>query len=240
MSWRSLFALLVAGALAVPAAVSARQQSPVDELLAKNFEAKGGAKLRELQSIKQVSSMSMQGMEATMTVYTKRPNRLRQEISIGGQTVTNGIDAVTPWIVNPMTGSSRPIAATGPQADMLREQGDFDGPLVDYKTKGYTVELLGLETVGERKLHHIRMVSATRQVVHIYFDAATTLEARRVTEIETTRLEQELSDYRRVEGVMVPFNIRLLVNGVPQSEMKVKTVEINVPMDEAIFRMPKG
>jgi hypothetical protein len=235
-----VFALLIAGALAVPAAVSATQLSPVDELLAKNLEAKGGAKVRDLQSMKQVSSMSMQGMTATMTVYSKRPNRLRQEVTFGGQTVTSGFDGVTPWIVNPMTGSNRPIAVTGPQADMLREQGDFDGPLVDYKAKGYTVELLGLETIADRKLHHIRMMSATRQVVHLYLDAATNLEARRVTEVETTKLEQELSDYRPVGGVMVPFSIRLMVNGVPQSEMKVQTVEVNLPMDEAIFRMPKG
>jgi outer membrane lipoprotein-sorting protein len=236
---RSMFAIVVAGVLAAPM-VSATQQSPVDELLAKNLAAKGGAKVRDLQSMKQVSSMSMQGMDATMTVYTKRPNRLRQEISVGGQTVTSGFDGVTPWIINPMAGSNRPIAVTGPQADMLREQGDFDGPLVDYKAKGYTVELLGLETIGDRKLNHVRMVSTTRQVVHLYFDAVTNLEAKRVTEIETSRLEQELSDYRSVDGVMVPFQIRLLVNGVPQSEMKVKTVELNVVMDEAIFRMPRG
>ncbi len=236
---RSMFAVVVAGLLAVPA-VSATDQSPVDELLAKNLEAKGGAKVRALQSMKQVSSMSMQGMDATMTVYTKRPNRLRQEVLIGGQTVTSGFDGVTPWIINPMTGSSRPIAVTGPQADMLREQGDFDGPLVDYKAKGYTAELVGLETIGDRKLNHVKMVSATRQVVHLYFDAATHLEARRVTEIDTRKLEQELSDYRPVDGVMVPFQIRLLVNGVPQSEMKVRSVELNVTMDEAIFRMPKG
>jgi hypothetical protein len=39
---------------------------------------------------------------------------------------------------------------------------------------------------------------------------------------------------------MIPFHIRLLVNGVPQSEMKVQSVEFNVAMDDAIFRMPKG
>ena len=235
---RSVLALAAACALAVSGV--AAQQS-VDELIAKNLEAKGGAaKLNAVQSIKQVSQFSMSGMSATMTVYTKRPNRVRQEVKVGAQTVISAFDGVTSWIVNPMIGSERPIAVTGPQADLLREQGDFDGPLVDYKTKGYTVELVGSETLGERKVNHLKLVTPSKQTVHLYLDASTNLEAKRLTEVESLKLEQELDDYRPVEGVMIPFHIRLLVNGVPQSEMKVQSVQFNVTMDDAIFRMPKG
>jgi hypothetical protein len=84
------------------------------------------------------------------------------------------------------------------------------------------------------------MVSASRQVVHLYLDAATGLEAKRTTEVDSLKLEQEFSDFRAVDGVTLPFHVRLVVNGVPQSEFKVKSVEFNVPMDDAIFRMPKG
>ena len=238
MVWRSILALAAVCALAVG---SVAAQQSVDELIAKNLEAKGGlAKLNAVQSMKQVSQFSMSGMAATMTVYSKRPNRVRQEVKIGGQTVISAFDGVTTWVVNPMVGSNRPIAVTGPQADMLREQGDFDGPLVDYKTKGYTVELVGSETLGERKVNHLKLVSPSRQIVHLYLDASTNLEARRATEVESLKLEQELGDYRPVDGVMIPFHIRLLVNGVPQSEMKVESVQFNVTMDDAIFRMPKG
>ena len=237
---RSMLTVVVAAALAVPAMVAAGGQQTADDLVAKNLMAKGGQRWRDLQSVKQVSSMTMQGTEATTTVYLKRPNRLRQEMTIAGQQVTSGFDGVTPWMVNPLAGISRPIAVTGPQADMIREQGDFDGPFVDYKAKGYMLEFIGLETAGDRKFNHLRLVSQTRQVVHLYLDAATDLEARRVTEVGTSKLEQELSDYRTVNGVTVPFHIRMLVNGVPQSEIRVKTVEFNVTLDDAIFRMPKG
>lgn len=238
MVWRSVLALAAVCALAVS---SVAAQQSVDELIARNLEAKGGlAKLSAVQSMKQVSQFSMSGMAATMTVYSKRPNRVRQEVKIGAQTVISAFDGVTTWVVNPMVGSDRPIAVTGPQADMLREQSDFDGPLVDYKTKGYTVELVGPEALGERKVNHLKLVSPSRQIVHLYLDASTNLEAKRATEVESSKLEQELGDYRPVDGVMIPFHIRLLVNGVPQSEMKVESVQFNVAMDDAIFRMPKG
>ncbi len=164
--------LLVVAAVCALAGSAASARQSVDDLIAKNLEAKGGLeKLKAIQSIKQVNSFNMQGMEGSMTIFTKRPNRLRQEMTMGGQTVINGFDGVTPWTVNPLVGMNRAVAVTGPQADMVREQGDFDGPLVDYKAKGYTIELVGQETLGERKVHHLRMTSASRQVVHLYLDA---------------------------------------------------------------------
>jgi outer membrane lipoprotein-sorting protein len=222
-------------------AASAAPQS-IDDLIAKNLEAKGGlARLKAIQSIKQTVNLKIQGtMEAVMTVYSKRPNRMRQEIQVADKTVVNAFDGVTPWIINPMVGSTRPMAVTGPQADMLREQGDFDGPLVDYKIKGYTIALVGSETLGDRKVHHLRVVSQSQQVIHLYLDAATGLEAKRTTEIEMLKLEQEFSDYKPVDGITIPFTIRTFTNGVPQGEIRVKSVEFNVAMDDAIFRMPKG
>ena len=87
--------LVLAAVCALGASGVAAQQSVAD-LIARNLEAKGGlAKLSTVQSIKQVSQFSMSGMAATMTVYTKRPNRVRQEVKIGSQTVINAFDGVT-------------------------------------------------------------------------------------------------------------------------------------------------
>jgi hypothetical protein len=54
------------------------------------------------------------------------------------------------------------------------------------------------------------------------------------------RRDQELSDYRDQDGIKVPFLVRTLMNGVLQSELKVQTVEFNVTLDDALFRVPKG
>jgi outer membrane lipoprotein-sorting protein len=235
--------IVLAFAAAFSAAVTGRAATQsVDDLVAKNLEAKGGlTRLKAVQSVKQTARFTMQGMDGTMTVYLKRPNKVRQEVTVGGRTVINAFDGVTPWIVNPLVGgSTRPMVVTGPQADMLREQGDFDGPLVDYKVKGYSLELAGLEASGDRKVHHLRLVSASGQTVHLYIDAASNLEVRRVTDVDQLKLEQEFSDFKPVEGVTLPFVIRLLANGVPQSEMRVQSVELNTPIDDAIFRLPKG
>lgn len=223
------------------AGVTAASAQSVDELVAKNIDAKGGlARLRAVQTVKQTSKMTMQGMQAILTVYSKRPNLLRQEVTIGGQLVINAFDGVTPWMVNPLVGSPRPMVISGPQADMIREQSSFDGPLVDYKAKGYAAELVGKETVDQTEAYHLRLKAPSGQVMHLYLDAKTGLDLKLGSETEAGRLEQVFSDYRDVEGIKIPFTIRTLVNGVPQSEVTVESVEFNAAIDDAIFRMPKG
>jgi outer membrane lipoprotein-sorting protein len=218
----------------------------VDELVARNLAAKGGVdRLKSIQSIRQVSSMTMQGMDAPMVILTKRPNLLRQEITLGNQKVINGFDGETAWIVNPLVSpGGAPIRITGPEVEIIRQQSDFDPPLMNYKARGYLIELVGTETSGSRKVHHLRLTQPGRaaakgQVQHMYLDAETGLEAKLVTETEGSRFEQELLDWRSVDGVMVPFHIRLLSNGVLQSETRVEKVEFNVRIDDSVFAMPK-
>jgi outer membrane lipoprotein-sorting protein len=228
-------------ALALCPVASALAQT-ADELVAKNVQAKGGMeKLRSVQTVKQTGRISIQGMEAKQTIYAKRPNLLRQELNMNGQLVVMAFDGLTPWMINPMLGASAPIAMSGPPAAMIREQSSFDGPLIDYKTKGYTLEVAGVETVGGRKAHHLRLIDKNKQVQHVYLDAETGLEAKLVSQNEIGQtFEQEMSDYRDIEGIKIPFSIRTSANGVQQGQILVDKVEFNVKIDDAIFRIPKG
>jgi outer membrane lipoprotein-sorting protein len=159
---------------------SASQQQAIDDLVLKNLDAKGGLeKLKAVTTIKQTGSLSMQGQNASLVIFSKRPNMQRQEITVAGKTIVNGFDGVTAWIINPFVGAIRPIQVTGPQADMIRDQSNFDGPLVDYKNQGISIELvLGTEMMGDQKLIHLRLTSRTQQVSHLYLDAVTFLDAK--------------------------------------------------------------
>jgi len=233
-------AVAVTAVVGLVAGLRASSQT-VDELIARNLESKGGlARMRAIQTMKQTRRMNLQGMESPVVVYAKRPNMVRQEIAAGGRTVVMAYDGVTPWIVNPHTGANAPIQVTGPQADAIRQDSDFDGPLVDYREKGLTIELVGVETLGTAKAHHLKVTTKKGLVQHYYLDETTALEVKLVTETDTGTIEQELSDYREVEGIKIPFVIRTFANGVKQGETRLEKVEFNVKIDDAIFRMPKG
>jgi outer membrane lipoprotein-sorting protein len=221
---------------------SASQQQAIDDLVLKNLDAKGGLeKLKAVTTIKQTGSLSMQGQKSSLVILSKRPNLQRQEISVDGKTIVNGFDGVTAWIINPFVGAIRPIQVTGPQADSIRDQSNFDGPLVDYKNQGISIELvLGTEMMGDQKLIHLRLTSRTQQVSHLYLDAVTFLDAKMQIDNPQMKLDQQFLDYREQDGIKVPFLVRTIANGVLQSEMKLETVEFNTTIDEAVFRMPKG
>jgi len=235
-------ALVVAAVCCLSAVARSEPQLTVDAVVARNLEAKGGLeRLKAVQTIKQTASLSMMGMDATMTLYSKRPNLVRQEITVAKEKVINAFDGDTPWIINPMIGAPRPIIVSGPQADMIKEQSGFDGPLVDYKTRGVIVSVEGLEPAGDRTLVHLKLVSPkSLQIRHLYLDSVTYLDAKLSTEQDKLTLDQEFLDYRDVEGIKVPFLIRASTNGVVQSEITVQKVEFNTKMDDTLFRMPKG
>src|SRR5262245_32073768 len=183
---RKLLAVGIAGFVALAAArLAAQQAAPqtaqasVDDIVARNIAAKGGlAKMKSILTLKQTSHMSMQGMEATLTILAKRPNLIRQEIQLRGQTVVMAFDGAAAWTLNPFNGSSGAVMLTGPQADMVKDQSSFDGPLSDYKEKGSKLELVGPETVGTTKMLHLKLTAKTGAVQHVYLDAATYLEAK--------------------------------------------------------------
>ena len=235
-------AVAVTAVVGLVAGLGASGQT-VDELLARNLEAKGGlARMRAIQTMKQTRRMNLQGMESPVVGYAKRPNMVRQEIAAGGRTVIMAFDGTVPWTVNPLAngGSTTPIQVTGPMADTIRQDSDFDGPLVDYREKGLTIELVGTEALGTAKVHHLKVINKNGLVQHYYLDATTALEVKLVTETDSTTIEQELADYREVEGIKIPFVIRTFVNGVKQGETRLEKVEFNIKLDDAFFRMPKG
>ena len=233
--------LVASGATLAGQAGQATPQPSAEDIVAKHLDAMGGLeRLKDIQTMKKVAKVTMQGRKTTTTMYFKRPNMSRQELQIDGQTVINAFDGTTAWIINPLTGFNRPVTVSGAQAASIREDSSFDGPLVDYKSRGMLIDYVGREPLGEGEAHHLRVTSASRQVRHLYLDATTYLEVKLAAEVQGSKLEQLSSDYRDVDGVKVAHHLKTVVNGAVQAEMQLESVEFNLPIESALFRMPKG
>jgi outer membrane lipoprotein-sorting protein len=237
-SIRRASVVLFALALAVPAA----QAQTVDEIIAKNIEAKGGAALlKSTQSVRTTGKGTMQGAEVTITSSTKRPYFIRNEMDMAGQKIVYGFDGETLWM---SMGTLPPQKLPpGPQIDVLKQASQIDSPLLDYKAKGTTIELGEPATDEGRKLNHLVVTPKTGPKMHYYIDAATNLESKMVIEVEEggqkNTMEMRFSDFKTTEGRTLPFTVSQFVNGNPLAVMKFEKVEFNVPLDETLFRMPK-
>ncbi|MEX1130060.1 MAG: hypothetical protein WEB50_15930 [Vicinamibacterales bacterium] len=224
-------------ALAAPAV---RAQT-VDEIVAKNIEAKGGLEtLKGTNSVRTTGTGTMQGNEITSTSFTKRPHFVRNEMSMAGQAIVMGSDGETAWMVAP----GLPAKVQPPErAEALKQSSQIDSPLLDYKARGTKIELGEPLTEGGRRFHHLIVRQKTGPPMHYYLDAATGLESKMVIDVEENgqqmTMEMRFSDFRKVEGRTVPFAMTQFVNGNQVMEIKFEKIEFNVPMEDSLFRIPK-
>lgn len=210
----------------------------VDEVVAKNLTAKGGIeKLKGIQSLRSTGSMVVQGQNVTMVVTSKRPNLSRQEITMGPATIVMAFDGTAARMINPMV-SQTPIDMPAEQIEMIKDQSDIDGPLIDYKAKGSTIELVGTETVDGKKAIHLRIARKALPVQDLYLDAVTYLETKMSTSVPGSGvIETQFGDYRTVDGMTMPFSIKTVAAGMTLNEMKLDKIEVNVKVDDAIFKI---
>jgi outer membrane lipoprotein-sorting protein len=240
-----MFRKILAGlALAALVTVPASAQT-LDEILAKNAKAKGGLdKLKAVQTIRLTGTMTIgPGMEAPFVMEQKRPNSLRMEFTLQGMTGIQAYDGKTGWQLMPFSGRKDAEPLPEDALKQLAEQADFDGPLVDYKTKGNTVELVGKEKLEGSDVYKLKLTLKTGDVRYIYLDADQFLEIKTEgkTKIRGTDVEGEgtIGDYKEVGGLMIPHAMESGQKGSPQKmKMTIQKVELNVPLDDARFKMP--
>jgi outer membrane lipoprotein-sorting protein len=222
-------------------AAGAVQAQTLEEIIAKNLKSKGGLdKIRDTTSVKMIGKVTADGKEVAMTIWAKRPNLMRREFSIEGRPIVNAFDGTTLW---KSEGTAPPEAMPGPQAAYAKQESEFDSVFVDYKQKGHALEFLGKQNVDGKEVYRVKVQKKGGPPQDYYLDAATGLEMKITTNLDQggsqTAIVTEMSDYRDVDGRLVPFRTRQLLNGKVMASIALDNVEFNVPVDEAVFRMPK-
>ena len=240
-----MFRKILAGfALAALVIVPASAQT-LDEVLAKNYKAKGGLdKIKAVQTIRITGTMTLgPGIEAPFVLVQKRPGMLRMEFTFQGMTGVQAYDGKTGWQLMPFEGRKDPEPLPEDAMKQVEEQADVDGPLVDYKVKGHTVELVGKEKVEGSDVYKLKVTLKNGDIRYIYLDADSYLEIRvegktktRGTDVES---ESTIGDYKEVGGLMFPYAMESGQKGSPQKQkMTLQKIELNVPLDDAQFKMP--
>jgi outer membrane lipoprotein-sorting protein len=232
-------------ALALALAPVAHAQT-VDELLAKHYEACGGLdKLKALNTMRVTGTVTMgPGMEAPITIERKRPGMRRMEFTVQGMVGVQAFDGSRTWSLMPFMGKKDPEVGSDEDNKNAQDDADFDGALVDYKTKGHTIELVGKEAVEGADAFKLKVTKKGGNIEYDYLDAETYLLVktegkvrRRGTDMEG---ETTFSDYKDVDGTMQPFSMESGAKGMPQQKLTFSKIELNVALDDARFAVPAG
>jgi hypothetical protein len=123
----------------------------------------------------------------------------------------NGKDAG--WVTNPFAGKDTPEAMSADEVKDAMNEADFDGPLVDAKAKGNTIELAGTERVEGRDAYILKVTHKDGQVSSYSFDTKTFLLAKwsgaDSVNGETVTRETYFHDYREIGGLKFAFEFRI-------------------------------
>ena len=238
---RKTIMLLALGLLLAPIA----HAQSVDDILAKHYEACGGlAKLKALNTMRVTGSMTMgPGMEAPITMERKRPGMRRMEFTIQGMTGIQAFDGAKTWSVMPFMGKKDPEVGTAEDNKNALDDADFDGALVDYKTKGHTIELMGKEPVEGADAYKLKVTKKNGNIEYDYLDAETYLLVKTEGKIKRRGTEMDgettYSDYKDVDGLMQAFSMEVGTKEMKQ-KLAFSKIELNVPLDDARFAVPAG
>lgn len=237
-------------ALAVVGAFPATAQDgevTVETLIEKNLEAKGGrAKLESVESARLSGKMNMGGMEAPFVLEWRSPNHMRMELSLQGMTLVQAFDGETAWMINPFMGKADPEKMSQEDADMVKEQADFHGPLFNSEEKGYEVVYAGEEEVEGTPTYKLEVTKENGEKTYLYLDKEYFLEiqaeSKRTIRGQDMESTTAIGDYKDVDGLMMAHSLdSTTVGGQGPGggfNMTIEAVEINPELADERFAMP--
>jgi hypothetical protein len=243
----AIFQLGLLAGLQLGCAAQAAGQT-VDEVVAKVLAARGG-----LEKIKAVQTERITGtlyfnpeLYGPFLAEFKRPGKMHNEMTIQNKTVArsfNGKDAG--WVINPFVGKDVPEPMTAEDVKEVVNEADFDGPLVDAKAKGNTIELTGTEKVEGRGAYVLKVTHKDGQVSSYSFDAKTFLLAKwsgaETVNGEMVTHETLFHDYRDIGGLKFAFELVSSTSGSDVTQrIVVEKIEVDPQVDEAHFGKPQA
>jgi len=228
----------------------------VDEILNNYFENIGGLEnWKSLKGIKMEGSVNIgNGMTLPVEMVQLADGKTMVKANFQGQNFYQNVyDGTTLWGTNQMTMAAEKSDAEATE-NFKNELNDFPSPFIDYQSKGYTVELLGKETMEGTETYKIKLVKEPvlvdgkeeQDISFYYFDTDNFVPIAVEQDMKYgpgkgMTGQTKLSDYQEVEGLYFPFSISEGVKGMPGAQMIVmEKITLNPETEASMFAFPES
>ncbi len=230
------------------------QAQTADEIVSSYLENIGGVeKLKALEGLKITAKLNQMGMELPLEIYQMKDGRTTTIISVQGMTIKDQtFDGETYWGSNQMTMQPEKKDAETTENYKLN-LNDFPDAFIDYKEKGYTVELIGTETFDGAETFKVKLTKEPHTIdgkevqddTFYYFDTENFVPIAMTMEVKSgpgKGMVQKItySDYQEVDGLYFAFSWTIGAEGQPQSApLTIESIELNPTADDSLFAFPE-
>jgi len=226
----------------------------VDEIIDNYFENTGGVENWEkIEGVKMNAKVNQGGMEIPIEIVQLKSGKMMTTINLQGQSLKQGVfDGEVLWSTNFMTQKAE--KSDEETTNMVKnEMNQFPDPFLNYKEKGFTVELVGTETVDGSETFKIKLTTTPNiiegkevpSISYYFFDSENFVPIQVQKEIQVGPgkgmvSEIKMSDYQEAGGVYMPFSMTQGVKGQPGAPINMDKIEINPTVDDSEFTFPES
>lgn len=189
--------------------------------------------------------ISQNGQDYEFESTQRESGQIRYELTKKGQSTTVQVfdgKAGWLWIAGQPDAGAREL--TNKQLRFFRLNCGFHSPLDQPERFGFRIQYEGLKLNDESQPEHlIRLVSSEHgDVLEIWIDAYTFLEKRRAYRPapDQPALVTTFSNYKKVEGLMFPFDSVTTFQGQTISKTRVLDIKRNAGMLSFYFTKPSS
>ena len=213
----------------------------VDDVIQKYSKAMGGlAAFNAIKTMKTTGTITTQGVDLALTSQIINGKAVRSDVQAMGQSVINSYKDGKGWKINPFAGVTTITDMTPEELIDFKSQSMIANQLMDYKARGHKVELQGQEDVEGVKTYKIKLTNKDDNKVTTYFISVTNNTivksvSTRQLQGQDIEIETFYSDIKDFNGLKFPMVRTQKMQGQVFQEIKIATIEFNVPIDEKIF-----
>lgn len=228
------------------------QGQTVDDIINQYIAAMGGKdRIDSIHSLYLEGTRLIMGNEVQLKETRVNGKLYRVDFAMGSNT---GYTIITPtkgWTYFPMR-SDQAVEIPAGRLKMLQGQLDIAGPLVDYKSKGFTATLQGKDTVNGKRAWKVQLTDSLGQSQTFYIDTATHLLTRRVQEVYSaghrgeSRVDSgphevitDYGDYKDFDGIMFAQTVTTEGSGMGAGTMYFDTIKINQTVNDNLYKPEK-
>jgi outer membrane lipoprotein-sorting protein len=225
-------------------AVLAAQGNLTDpyQIINRNIEASGGLeRLRAEHTQYMEGKLEVASLKGSIKVWTEKPGKSRTEVDLGVIKMTQGDNGKAQWVLDSngkLQMITNPDSAAIKRRQLREYMQDFD--YVDPNSKIFKVSYVGIQPVDGQRCYVIRIANTINNDVDTNFiDVKDFLLMKNISIAGEESSDSYYKDYRKVEGIMVPFWTKQVARQTGQvQEITLTKYESNPEIDPSLFKPP--